>query len=291
MSSTFEFKAIGTSWNIDIYQDINEAEKDILYKKIYKRIDEFDSVYSRFRKDSLVTKISEQAGVYEFPEDSKELFNMYKELNVVTRGLFTPLIGSVLHDTGYDAEYSLQEKDSLKIPPKFNEVLEFNFPLLTVKEPVRLDFGAAGKGYLVDIITKLIQDEGYTDICVDAGGDMSYRTTKEKKLKVGLEDPRNPQHVLGIIEIHNKSLCGSAGNRRAWGRFNHILNPEELSSPNHIVALWVLADSTMLADALTTCLFFVEPEELKDYTFEYLLVRPDYSIKKSDGFTAELFLS
>jgi thiamine biosynthesis lipoprotein len=291
MSSTFEFKAIGTSWKIDIYQDINETEKENLSKKIIHRIDGFDSVYSRFRKDSLVTEISEVAGVYKFPDDSEKLFSLYQELNVITNGLFTPLIGNVLHDAGYDAEYSLTEKDSLKTPPKFNEVLEFNFPNLIVKEPVRLDFGAAGKGYLVDIITKLIQDEGYTDICVDAGGDMSYRTTKEKKLRVGLEDPGNPNQVLGIMEIHNKSLCGSAGNRRVWGRFNHILNPEELSSPNHIIALWVLADTTLLADALTTCLFFVEPEKLKGYTFEYLIVRPDYSIKKSDGFKAELFLS
>lgn len=291
MAATFEFKAIGTSWSIDIYQDINDFDKEALFKKIIHRIDQFDSVYSRFRKDSLVTKISTEAGEYMFPEDSKKLFSLYQELNKVTNGFFTPLIGEVLHSAGYDAEYSLKEKDSLKTPPKFDDVLEFNFPILSVKEPSRLDFGAAGKGYLVDIITKLIQDEGYTDMCVDAGGDMSYRTTKEKKLRVGLEDPRDQSKVLGIIEIHNKSLCGSSGNRRTWGRFNHILNPEELSSPNHIVAVWVLADSTILADALTTCLFFVEPEKLKDYSFEYLIVKPDYSIIKSDGFIAELFLS
>ena len=290
MSSTFEFTAIGTSWKIDIYQDLSELVKNEILEKILHRIDQFDSVYSRFRKDSVVTKISEHAGEYILPPDSEKLFSMYKELGEVTHGLFTPLIGSVLRDAGYDPEYSLQEKPSLQTPPKFDDVLTFNFPTLTVHKPVYLDFGAAGKGYLVDIISSLITELGYSDHCVDAGGDMSYKTTTGKKLRIGLENPLDTKQVLGVLELHNKSLCGSSGNRRAWGRFNHIISPVELSSPKHILALWVLADSTILADALTTCLYFVSPNKLNMYVFEYLILHSDFSITKSEGFTSELFL-
>jgi thiamine biosynthesis lipoprotein ApbE len=54
--------------------------------------------------------------------------------------------------------------------------------------------------------------------------------------------------------------------------------------------VWVVADSTVVADALTTCLFFVDPETLFGlYNFEYLIVYKDFSIQKSDSFAAELF--
>ena len=126
--------------------------------------------------------------------------------------------------------------------------------------------------------------------CVEAGGDMRYQNLSGEKLKVGLENPTNFNEVIGTIDILDQSLCGSAGSRRKWGNFHHIIDSKSLSSPSDIIGIWVVAGTTMLADALTTALFFVSPEILKkEYNFEYLMLHSDFSIDKSVGFEAELF--
>jgi thiamine biosynthesis lipoprotein len=134
-------------------------------------------------------------------------------------------------------------------------------------------------------VAALLEEHGITAYCVDAGGDMIQRNSSP--LRVGLEHPNNMEQVIGIVELSNRSLCGSSGNRRKWQNFHHIIDPKKLASPTGILAVWVIADTTILADGLTTCLFFVTAEKLKRHSFEYLLVRDDLSIEKSGGFILE----
>src|SRR6185369_17123131 len=123
------FQAIGTGWVIDIYDEIStELEKDILVQ-IMERIGDFDKTYSRFRQDSLVTEMSRRAGEYVLPADSEEMLSHYRKFFDVTEGAVTPLIGQVLVDAGYDAEYSLKEKPLSK-PLHWDEVMFWQYPIL-----------------------------------------------------------------------------------------------------------------------------------------------------------------
>jgi thiamine biosynthesis lipoprotein len=168
--------------------------------------------------------------------------------------------------------------------------MNFDFPNLRVKQPVSLDFGAAGKGYLIDLIGRVLEKNDLHSFCIDAGGDILHRDSKGQMMRVGLEHPDDPKKVIGVVSISNQSLCGSAGNRRAWANFHHIINPSTLASPRHILAVWVLADDTITSDILTSGLFFVSPEILqKNYNFEYFILKSDYSFEKSEGFKAEIF--
>lgn len=285
----YRFEAIGTHWQIDFPDGLLVFKREKLEKLITDRIEIFDKDYSRFRPDSLVTKISQKAGVYTLPSDAESLFAIYEELYQLTHGLMTPLIGNTLSAAGYDATYSLQSKE-ITSPEKWKDILCRNGLQLEVKKPVLLDFGAAGKGYLIDIISEILKEAGVTSFCVDAGGDIAYYNSSNEKLRIGLEHPADTEKVIGVAEIINQSLCGSAGNRRQWGNFHHIINPETLTSPRHLMAVWVIAQTTIIADALTTALFFAKPETLAaHYQFEYLMINSDFSISHSNHFPAELY--
>ena len=293
MAFQWVFDAIGTKWVIDIYKNLREDEEVFILSKIKDRIDEFDKVYSRFREDSLVTLMSQNEGIYTLPQDGLILMSLYKHFYDITNGLVTPLIGQALVDAGYDATYSLVQKKELTIPPTWETSLIYEHPLLTIKQPVLLDFGAAGKGYLIDLVGELLEENNIFSYCIDAGGDIRHRTMSlenNSPLKIGLENPFNVKEVIGVVELSNASIAASAGNRRKWGTFHHIIHPETLKSPDEIVATWVIATTTILADALATSLFFVTPLTLRNhYSFEYLLIKKDSSIEKSDGFNADVF--
>jgi FAD:protein FMN transferase len=291
-----DFKGIGTAWAIDIYDLVTAERLASLKQRILTRIDEFDKAYSRFRADSIVTAIASKAGDYPFPGDARKLFSVYRDLYSLTDGYFTPLVGQLLVDAGYDAHYSLKPKAVLSIPPKWDEVMECIIgadavsPILQIRKPVQLDFGAAGKGYIIDLIGALIEADGIASYCINAGGDILYKGTKP--IRIGLENPTDTDQIIGICHLHDGSICGSAGNRRRWGDFTHIMDPKALSSPVNILAIWVVADSALIADALTTCLFFVRPEALTPaYRFEYVILYPDHSFEKSSGFPGELCIA
>ena len=284
----FVFEAIGTKWHIDISKKLSPPEESKIFIMIKDRIDIFDKTYSRFRADSLVTRMSKEDGSFVLPEDALLMLTLYRELYVRTGGLVTPLVGNLISDAGYDAQYSLKQKMKLVKSPQWDETIEYKHPTLMIKKPVILDFGAAGKGYLVDLVGEVLENNGIKDYCIDAGGDILYKG--KTPIRIGLEDPDDVKKVIGVGILEGGSICGSAGNRRKWGDFTHIINPKTLKSPTDIIAVWVMAKTALLADALATCLFFVPANTLVDaYKFEYVIIHSDRSLEKSAGFSGEIF--
>jgi len=286
----FVFDAIGTKWQVDIYDQISKNDSVLLLEKINNRIKKYDVVYSRFQDDSLVTKMSLKKGMYKLPDDAKNLIEIYENIYNLTSGAVTPLIGQLLVDSGYDSKYSLFQKRKLNPPPMWNDAIDYSFPNITLKVPVLLDFGAAGKGYLIDIVSKILEKNNITSYCIDAGGDIKFANKNNGTLRVGLENPNNISQVIGVVEIKNKSICGSAGNRRKWGNYHHIFNPMTMEPVKDIIATWVISDLALTADAVATALFFVQPKILSnDYNFEYLVLNADRTINISPKFPGEIF--
>lgn len=289
-SFQFSFEAIGTSWMIDVFESLPLTKQQDIVAAVKQRIGEYERVYSRFRADSLVTAISKQEGEYTLPKDSRELMTLYRKLYTITDGAFTPLIGNVLSDAGYDAKYTLKPKETIRTAPAWEDVIEFHFPKLLIKQPALLDFGAAGKGHIVDLVGKLMELQGITSYGIDAGGDMLYKSITKEPIRIGLEHPENPKQVIGVVDITNNSICGSAGNRRKWDTYHHIINPKTNTSPENILSIWVIAKKTILADALATALFFAPAETLAEqFAFDYAMLYKDYTLQKSDTFPGEIF--
>jgi len=284
LKHNYLFEAFGTQWSIETNDELNLSLK----QAIENRIDIFDKVYSRFRADSLVTDISKKAGEYLFPTDATKLFNFYKSLYELTDGKVTPLVGDMVARAGYDAHYSLKAQTQKPVKA-WDEVLHWDDLTLTTTQPVLLDVGAAGKGYMVDIIAAILDEHSVRDYVIDASGDLRHKGTSENM--VGLEHPLEPGKVIGAVEVMNRSLCASASNRRVWGEgMHHIFNPHEMAPTKNIIATWVIADKAMKADGLATALFFVDAKILNDdYDFEYVRMFANGSVQYSPYFEGKLF--
>lgn len=291
-AAQFTFQAIGTHWQIDIEDLPPEQEGGLLLSEIKHRLELYEATYSRFRPESLLSHLARDGGTVPLPPDGYPLISLYEKIYSLTEGAVTPLIGQVLVDAGYDPAYSLMPK-AMHHPPRWEDALTFSPTTLTLKKPLQLDFGALGKGYAIDLVAQLITNYGLRSFCVEAGGDMTYQNEHQEPLRVGLENPEDTTQAIGIAHLaSHQSICGSAGNRRSWGRFNHIINPHTLESPRHILATWAIASTTLLADALTSCLFFTPVERLKkEFNFHYAIMYADRSIEHSPSFPGEFFTS
>jgi thiamine biosynthesis lipoprotein len=280
------FEGIGTHWVIDLYNLSDDFDLPNLERLILDRVEKYDQDYSRFRKDSMVWKMSVHRGWYTLPPDGEKMLDLYKQIYDLTGGKVTPLVGDLISGLGYDQMYSFR---TAKTEPVFawNEAIELIGRKIEIKKNVLMDFGAAGKGHLVDLLSNLLVDNGVKSFLIDGGGDIYSRECNQK---IGLENPNNSKEVIGVVWVNNASICASATNRRVWGGYHHIIDPVTRKSTVGIVATWVIAKEAILADMLATCLFFVDPEVLKKhFDFEYLILDEEMQASGTKVFREGLF--
>jgi len=276
------FEAIGTQWQIDTPEPLAES----LRAAILGRIADFDRTYSRFRDDSLVARIATTPGRHEFPADAPPLFELYRRLYVSTGGRMSPLVGSSLEALGYDRGYSLRSRGAAAAP-SWDDAVAWDGAALTTVRPVSVDVGAAGKGYLVDIVGRMLVAAGISTFTIDASGDI---LNAGPPIRVGLEHPLDQTKAIGVANVTG-AICASAANRRAWGDgLHHVIDATTGLPTSAVIATWAIATSALTADALATALFFAEPAELeRSFDFTWVRMRSTGRVEFSPLLEGEIF--
>ena len=290
-NNSFRFTAIGTDWQIDTEHPLPEE----LRQRICFLAEDFDHVWSRFRVDSLITRIAYAEGWrrFEFPARDVALFDLYDRLVAATDGAIDPLIGRDLELLGYDARYSLVPDDAAiagrRRRDSWARDIRREGTTITTDRPVVIDVGAAGKGHLVDLIARTLMGAGIDAFVVDGSGDLRHRG--REPVMVGLEHPRLPVRVIGTVPLQDAALCASATNRRAWGEgLHHVLDGRTRRPVAEVVATWSIAADAATADGLATALFVSDPAQLGSFEFAWVRMLADGTVQWSNDFDGELFL-
>lgn len=292
--SSTGFDAIGTRWTLDTPEPLPGE----VLAAVHERIARFDRAWSRFRADSWVTGVAASgAGTYPLPDDAGPLLDAYDVAARCTDGAVDPLVGRSLEGLGYDAAYTLRPRRDadgvlLTTPAPDWRRTAHRSPdgrTLTLDVPALLDVGAAGKGYLVDLVAEVLVAHGVPEHVVDAGGDL--RAAAPEPLTVALEDPRDPTRAIGVLRLADGALCGSATNRRAWASgVHHVVDARTGAPTTDVLATWAVGPSALVADVAATALFFAEPELVASrFGIRYVVLRADGGVRWSLGIDGEVF--
>ena len=288
------YRALGTGMVISVDSPIDDKVRSAMESLI----EDYEHVLSRFRNDSLIAAIgkAEHGGSFDFPDWCAPLFDLYDALFSATSGAIDPCVGEDLIRLGYDASLSFTVTQDA---PE-------HLGALVTHEPVQLDFGACGKGYLVDLLGRMLQSSQFV---IDAGGDLLIHA--EQPISVALEDPEDQSHAIGIAHIANGALCASAPSRRHWNvavnertqiAIHHLLNAIDGLPAQQTEASWayVPANATLnlardyptaVADGLATALFVSDVAQLqRTFDFTYATLDESRQIAVSRNFPADLFL-
>ncbi len=284
LQQSFSFEAIGTHWAVDTEVALGAEAR----AAVVRVVEEYDAVYSRFRKDSRIAGLT-SGGAVVLPPHGSALGELYSTLYRLTDGAMSPLVGSSLVHLGYDAGYSFVPRGAPAPAPVWDGNLEWEGASVRALGDVTLDVGAAGKGQLVDLVSGVLTGAGHPHHTIDASGDMLHRGTEP--LRVALEHPYVPDQAIGMVTLGNGALCASASNRRTWANgLHHVLDATTGQCVDTVVATWVLARDAMHADALATALFLVPPETLlTEFDFEYVTVLSDGRAQFSSSLAGALF--
>ncbi|MFT8705258.1 FAD:protein FMN transferase [Bifidobacterium aquikefiricola] len=221
-------QALGTGIIIALDQPATQDFQDT----VAAMIEHFESELSRFRDDSTVSAIAHatHGGSFEFSAHLAPLFHIYDALYCATSGAVDPLVGADLVRLGYGPDLSfemlpeaLAHNGAAHGRPCWAEAVERDGSTLRTHRAVQLDFGAAGKGFLVDMIADQIATllEPQVSYVIDAGGDLCVRTLQPQS--IALEDPQDTTQAVGTVSLSDASFCASAPSRRHW----FVKNPDD----------------------------------------------------------------
>nr|PMC51535.1 thiamine biosynthesis protein ApbE [Gardnerella vaginalis]PMC54489.1 thiamine biosynthesis protein ApbE [Gardnerella vaginalis] len=327
-------RALGTGIIISSSVPISQR----VQKKIRAFIEEYERTLSRFRADSLVSRMAsaEHGGEFEFPTWAQPLFALYSEFYAATHGAFDACIGADLLALGYNnsvhfipqsaAGLGKNENSSSDSWSNYRRALPITWAdisqgggstTLCTNQPVQLDFGAAGKGYFVDLVTQIIKEElsgdsrADFDFLVNAGGDMRACFSEENnQIKVALENPFDTTQAVGVASIASGALCASSSARRRWkvkdaNDFEsnliatHLINALDGIPACDLCASWAYVPSktcdfpTAYADALATALFVSQESNLQKIlqttSAEFAVISPNHALRKTRAFPAHFF--
>jgi thiamine biosynthesis lipoprotein len=177
---------------------------------------------------------------------------------------------------------------------------------VVLPEDFRFDLGGIAKGAVVDLTAGYLHEQGYEDYLIDAGGDILVSGLKQGRTpwRIAIRHPRDSGDVLGVLTIGHRgeriAVVTSGDYERYFEldgrRYHHILDPRSGFPAQALVSVTIVASTCTLADALSTAVFVLGPEEglelLKHFPeAEGLLIDErggKLVVWKTDGFPAEL---
>jgi len=187
-----EGNAIGTTFSIR-YLDKTNSSFEFKIDSIVKAINKSTSTYIPTSDISRINKGDTSVVVDEYFE---EVFKKSAKIYNETEGIFDPTVGILVNAWGFGPENEIKNLDSIKI----NELLKFvGFNKVSLKSKqvkklypeIYFDFNAIGKGYLVDIIGRLFENNNIENYLVEIGGEIRARGVNQKGIAwtIAIENP------------------------------------------------------------------------------------------------------
>ena len=311
---SFSEPHMGTEFRLILYAD-NEQQAKTAADSAFSRVEELNRIMSDYLDGSELNRLSRTSGSGEFVKVSPDLFEVLQASVEYCRrsdGLFDITVGPL---SRFWRVIRMSPEPALPGEVELEQILEAvgcglielnsaDQSVMLKASDMRLDLGGIAKGFTADEVLEVLKSFGITRALMDAGGDITLGDPPPGRShwEVAVPDRSLGSETSGYITIktENRSVTTS-GDLYQYVvingvRYSHIINPKSgLGSTKQIQAT-VIAGSGMQADALSSILTLMDPEEgmaminRMNRTEAILFVNRDGSVEMlmSDGANALL---
>ncbi len=236
--------------------------------------------FTRFSEQSELSSLNRSAG--HWFQASPDFFDVIKEALFYfhkTNGLFDPSILPSLRQAGY-----VQSMDEIRrigaapqpaspLPASSSafEAIELNEADASIRLPadMQIDLGGIAKGWIAERAARLLSR--YASACaVSAGGDMFLIGYPDGQdfWEVGLEDPRDPQVDIAVLDLQEGAIATSSVVKRAWKQGglsrHHLIDPRTGEPANTSwLSVTVLAPHAAAAETFAKAFLIADEAETK----------------------------
>ena len=234
----------------------------------------FEAKYSRFRPDSLVSRINAAAGQgwVQIDAEMEQFLDLSGSLFQLSQGVLDVTALPLMRLWDYHVVSPRIPSDTEIAAAKrlvgWEKVQRAPGRLRLPEAGMALDFGGWGKEYAVDIAAQLARKHGITNALVDFGHDLFALGAAPGKpgWHIGLEDPaRAGEACWSSIAARDCGVASSGDYVRGFTingkRYGHIVDPRTgWPVANGCKQVNVIAKACVQAGVLATAVFILGPE-------------------------------
>ncbi|MGM9488572.1 FAD:protein FMN transferase [Ideonella sp. YS5] len=235
-------------------------------------VQRIEAKYSRYREDSVVSRINAAAGrgqATAIDAETAGLLSFADQLHRSSGGLFD-LTSGVLRkawDFRSGRVASAGELEALRPLVDWRRVVRDERQLLLPEAGMELDFGGIGKEYAADRAQSVLARAGVGHGFVNLGGDLRVLgpRTDGRPWRFGIQHPREPGALCASVELRDGALATSGDYERFFitpegRRCCHILDPRSGQPVTHWQSVSVVAPVCAAAGALATVAMLLGPD-------------------------------
>jgi thiamine biosynthesis lipoprotein len=209
--------------------------------------------------------------------------------------LFNPAIGRLINLWGFQSDspdcQKPPEDQSIKLlvgkNPSMNDIRIDDFHLQSSNPVVKLDFGAIGKGYGIDMAIEHLKELGIKNAIVNSGGDLrAIGSRSGRPWRIAIRSPSG-SGTLGFLHVKGDESVFTSGDYErnyVWeGKtYHHIIDPRTGYPATGTRSVTVIHSDATTADAAATALFVAGPEDwhriARKMGIEYVLLIDKHGI-------------
>ena len=272
---TIQGNAIGTTFTIKYLHTNNEDYQS----KIDSLINAINKSTSTYIPTSDISRINDGDTTVVVDAYFEEVYTKSAKIVEETDGDFDPTVGILVNAWGFGPENEIADLDSLKIDSLltyvgFHKVNLKNRKVTKMYPQIYFDFNAIGKGYLVDVISRLFEQNNISNYMVEIGGEIRARGVNQDNIpwKIAVENPNEDgsRSFATVIQLHDESIA-SSGNYRKYRKtaegkkYVHTINTKTgYASESNLLAASVIAKSDCAdVDGYATALMAMGLEKSK----------------------------
>lgn len=212
-----------------------EKNASAIFDRIWQLITGFDYKFTRFHADSELSQFNARAGEEVTVSPAfHAMLGACRHYAGLTEGLFNPFILPALQSAGYKGSWPNIDRVEPALDMSSRKIanpndIEINDSTARIPVDSALDFGGIGKGYLLDEIGTLLEEESCENYCISLGGDIICRGfINDKPWPIAISDARRDGTILG--KVTNKSgdrlaIATSGLTRISPEGNNHLIDP------------------------------------------------------------------
>jgi thiamine biosynthesis lipoprotein len=228
--------------------------------------------YSRYRPDSIVSRINALAGIdwIVCDDETLALIDYADALYHASGGLFD-ITSGVLRRAWDFRQAKVPDVETLRpllALIGWSTVRREGSRIQLPQPGMQIDFGGFGKEYAADRAATALTMQGVKSGYVNLGGDMRFIGPQPdgQPWTIGIQDPRNPDGVVAAIPIAGGALATSGDYERYFDlegrRYCHILDPHSGFPVSHWRSVSVLAPLAVAAGSCSTIAMLKEDQAL-----------------------------
>lgn len=272
------FHAMGTRCEIQYVAPDGDAQATAFEGAAVAWVTAFEARYSRFRPDSLVSRINAAAGRawVEVDAEMETLLQLCETLFVMTRGVLDPTALPLLRLWDYKSPNprvpAEGEIAAARALVGWRKVQRAPGKVYLPEVGMALDFGGFGKEYAVDMVAQLAVSRGLPAVLVDFGHDLRAIGAPPGRpaWHVGIEDPMQPGRASASMGLSGRGVASSGDYLRCFRiegkRYGHIVDPRTgWPVANGCIQATVVAPSCLQAGVLSTTAFVLGVPEGIDF--------------------------